>query len=95
MSQGGTDLPPEVAELTFKGRNCYALIYSFERKRDGTATEIDQPELSAKTHLTKAGILGALTISRRLRREEVTPTHIKLSRGEWCEATLAEKPPTI
>lgn len=58
IAAGGTDLPPEIARARFQGRTCYALVYSFERRRGG------QPQpyksLSALIHLRQAGVLNAL-----------------------------------
>jgi hypothetical protein len=54
----GTDLPPEIRALSFRGRNCSALIYSFKRKPGASMTEIRN--LSMDEHLRKSGVLNAL-----------------------------------
>jgi hypothetical protein len=49
------------SSLPFKGRQCYALIYSFEKKPGSSTIEPASVPLSAKVHLGKVGFLAALT----------------------------------
>ncbi|MDA1055922.1 MAG: HEAT repeat domain-containing protein [Planctomycetota bacterium] len=56
-SEGGSELPDHIAKLKFKDRNCYVLVYSFQRKRGGKFTLYDK--LGPQTHLIKSGILAS------------------------------------
>lgn len=62
--RGGTILPPGIASLTMKGRQCYALVYSFEKRAGSSATNLSPESLNAKLHLAKAGLLDALSTRR-------------------------------
>jgi HEAT repeat protein len=62
--RGGTVLPPGIASLTMKGRQCYALVYSFEKRAGSSATNLSHESLNAKLHLAKAGLLDALSARR-------------------------------
>jgi hypothetical protein len=61
ISEGGTDLPEKIAAMSYKGRQCYALIYSFTKKPGSSSTTLGGDVPSASVHLTKAGVLDALT----------------------------------
>jgi len=51
-------LPPEIAELSFAGAHCNALIYEFAA--DGSGVHLIDGSLTGKQHLEKAGILSLL-----------------------------------
>jgi len=58
ISSGGTLLPSAVKQLPFKGRECFVLVYSFERRPGGLIKKYDT--LSAKIHLERSGILTSI-----------------------------------
>jgi HEAT repeat protein len=62
--RGGSDLPAGIASLTMKGRQCYVLVYSFEKRAGSSATNLSPESPNAKLHLVKAGLLDALSDRR-------------------------------
>lgn len=58
ISAGGQILPQALKQLPFAGRNCFVLVYSFERRRGGSVKKYES--LSSKIHLEGSGILGAI-----------------------------------
>lgn len=54
IAGGGKTLPRELANAKFKGRECYVLVYSFERRSGGKVNRYES--LSAITHLDKSGV---------------------------------------
>ena len=56
---GGRLLPDSIGNLTLKGRNCFVLVYQFERDQGQFAT-LAQSAISAREHLQKVGLVRAL-----------------------------------
>jgi HEAT repeat protein len=63
---GGTvgRLPDNLRDKPLEGRECYVLIYEFEKKA-GVSSLTSPSPLSARDHLSRAGILGRLAIRRQ------------------------------
>jgi hypothetical protein len=61
FAQGGAKiLPDDIGKVSFKGRNCYALVYRFQ-KRFGQNTILESADsLSLEAHLKGAGIWSRL-----------------------------------
>ena len=60
ISEGGTSLRKNRGNVVRKGRQCYALIYSFTKKPGSSSTTLGGDVPSASVHLAKAGVLDAL-----------------------------------
>jgi len=56
---GGRILPDAIGNLTLKGRNCFVLVYQFQRAQ-GQFTTLSQNGISAREHMQKAGIALAI-----------------------------------
>lgn len=54
-AKGGRILPDDIGNLTLKGRNCFVLVYQFQREQ-GQFTTLSQNGISAREHMQKAGI---------------------------------------
>jgi HEAT repeat protein len=63
FSQGGMDLPTALGRKSLQGLNCYALIYSWQRRPGGPPTA--EQKLSALTHIDKSGLLQSLRNQRK------------------------------
>lgn len=62
--EGGVQLPMDIAKLKFDGRECYVLIYEFE-KTPGRTQEVIPSPVSTKEHLIQAGLWSSLAGSAR------------------------------
>jgi prepilin-type N-terminal cleavage/methylation domain-containing protein len=62
ISAGANTLPDEVGEQDYSRRHdCTALIYEFKGSGAKRAVFVEPSELSAETHLVKAGLVAALS----------------------------------
>lgn len=62
ISTGTNKLPEEVAKQDYSLRHdCTALIYEFKGSKVKKAEFVDPSEISAETHLVKAGLIAALS----------------------------------
>jgi len=59
LRQGANILPPSAAEKTYDGSHCTVLVYEFTSEGD-TVHFVSQSSLTAKEHLSKAGVLSLL-----------------------------------
>ena len=58
-AKGGRILPDAIGNLTLKDRNCFVLVYQFQREQ-GQFTTLSQNGISALEHMQKAGIARAI-----------------------------------
>jgi hypothetical protein len=49
-------LTPDLANLPFRGRDCYVLVYRFQKRPGGLVILRREDGLNARTHLIKAGV---------------------------------------
>jgi hypothetical protein len=60
VSHGAQVLPNELAAMKMGERQCYALIYTFQRREGGSIRLGYDGSPSGEQHLSAAGIWGAL-----------------------------------
>jgi hypothetical protein len=61
IAEGGLQLTPDLAKLSFRGRDCYTLIYTFHKRPGGLIKFEDSGGLNVRTHLVKSGLWAVLS----------------------------------
>lgn len=57
IREGAVKLTADLENLSFRGRDCYVLVYSFQKRPGGLTILRGEDGLNARTHLIKAGVL--------------------------------------